>query len=32
MAREDKDGSGVEMGFMGMSPVFFGEAFSEVQE
>jgi hypothetical protein len=23
MAREDKDGSGVEMAFMRMSPVFF---------
>jgi hypothetical protein len=27
MAREDKDGSGVEMGFMGMSPVFLAKRF-----
>jgi hypothetical protein len=32
MAREDRDGSGIEMEFIGMSPVFFGEVFSGTQE
>jgi hypothetical protein len=27
MAREDRDGSGIEMGFIGMSPVSFGKYF-----
>jgi len=27
MAREDKDGSGVKMGFMTISPGFFWEVF-----
>jgi hypothetical protein len=32
MAREDRDGSGLGIEFMAMSPAFLGEAFSEMQE
>jgi hypothetical protein len=32
MALEDRDGSGIEMGFIGMPPVFFGEVFSGTRE
>jgi hypothetical protein len=32
MAREDREGSGIEMEFMAISPVFFGATLSGVQE
>jgi hypothetical protein len=32
MAREDRDGSGVEMGFMAMSPLIFPDSFLQPEK